>query len=216
MTLCSSSPSASLGIRISSRRCGLSLLVGSMHFRIPWLPDSSGAGPHTSFTNVKSPSFSPPRETGSQGIEGWENRGLTNSRGCWGNGAEADGRGEEEQVVGSWARPRRSWGFRAGLRRGRRPEGSGTVALMEIVHRRGFRLGGIEHGALVEVVGEGFLGDLLCFPTDGAHGELDLGWSPGGMGEGGRSGLSDMGQDLCDGSGSVRGRSEAETAAGVV
>jgi hypothetical protein len=41
---------------------------------------------------------------------------------------------------------------------------------------------------LVEVVGEGFLGDLVVFPTvgpDGSHGELGLGRSPGGVDEGG-------------------------------
>ena len=38
---------------------------------------------------------------------------------------------------------------------------------------------------LVEVVGEGFLGDLVLFRLAGAYGELGLGWSSGGVGEGG-------------------------------
>ena len=56
-------------------------------------------------------------------------------------------------------------------------------ALIEVVVRDRFRFSGIERGALVEVVGEGFLGDLFCLPTVGPHGELGLGWSPGGMEE---------------------------------
>jgi hypothetical protein len=44
--------------------------------------------------------------------------------------------------------------------------------------------------ALVEViVGEGFLGDLFCIPTGGAHGEFGLRRSPGRMDE--REGLVD-------------------------
>jgi len=35
----------------------------------------------------------------------------------------------------------------------------------DVVIRLGFRLGGIELGRLVEVVGEGFLGGLLWFPA---------------------------------------------------
>ena len=117
---------------------------------------------------------------------------------------EVGGRGQERDVEENlrYVEENLGCGGQGGWYSERTSGGAGEVrppALMDIAHRKGFRLGGIEHGALVEVVGEGFLGDLLCFPTDGAHGELDLGWSPGGMGEGGRSGLSDMGQDLCDG-----------------
>ena len=79
------------------------------------------------------------------------------------------------------------------------PERSGFPALIEVIFRNGLGLGGIERGALVEVVGEGFLDGLVVFPTVGSHGELGLRRSPGGMKERGRSGLSDMGQDLCDG-----------------
>ena len=52
---------------------------------------------------------------------------------------------------------------------------------------------------MIEVVGEGFPGGLDCLPTAGPHGELGLGRSSGGMDEGGRSGLTDVGQDLGDG-----------------
>ena len=79
------------------------------------------------------------------------------------------------------------------------PERSGVRALIEIVVRNGFPLSWIERGRLVEVVGEGFLGGLLCFPTDDPHAEIGLRRSPGGMGEWGQGGLADMGQDLCDG-----------------
>jgi hypothetical protein len=72
-------------------------------------------------------------------------------------------------------------------------------ALIEVIVRHGFRLGGIELGRLVEVVGEGSLGGLFCFCTGAPHGELGLGWPPGGMDQWGRSGLTDVGQDLCDG-----------------
>jgi len=40
------------------------------------------------------------------------------------------------------------------------PRRSGLPALIEVVFRNGLGLGGIERGVLVEVVGEGFLGDL--------------------------------------------------------
>ena len=76
------------------------------------------------------------------------------------------------------------------------PQGSGIPALAEVVLGNGLGLGGIELGALVEVVGERLLGDLLCFPTVGPHVELGLGWSPGWMKERGRSGLPDVGEDV--------------------
>ena len=82
--------------------------------------------------------------------------------------------------------------------------------MIEVVYRHGFRLGGIEVGGLVEVVGEGFLGGLVLFRLTGVHGELGLGWPPGGVEERGRSGLSDMGQDLCDGVGVGEERDERE------
>ena len=50
--------------------------------------------------------------------------------------------------------------------------------------RNGFRLGGIELGAVVEVVGEGFLGGLVLFCPAGPHVELGLGWPPGRVDEG--------------------------------
>ncbi len=81
-------------------------------------------------------------------------------------------------------------------------ERSGLPALIEVVFWNRLGLGGIELGALVEVVGEGFPGDLVCLPTAGpqeAHFELGLGWSPGGVEERGRSGLPDVGENLCDG-----------------
>ena len=58
-----------------------------------------------------------------------------------------------------------------------------------VVDRR--RFSGIERGTLVEVVGEGFLGDLFCLPTAGPHGELGLGWTPGRVGERGGGGLAE-------------------------
>ena len=79
------------------------------------------------------------------------------------------------------------------------PQGSGVPALVEVVFGNGLGLSGIELRALVEVVGEGFLGGLFCFPTGARHVELGLGWPPGWMKERGRRGLPDMGQDLCDG-----------------
>ncbi len=68
-------------------------------------------------------------------------------------------------------------------------ERSGAPALIEVagtarsVVGNGFRLSGIERGRLVEVVGEGFLGDLVLFRLAGAYGELGLGWSTGRMEE---------------------------------
>ena len=58
---------------------------------------------------------------------------------------------------------------------------SGAPALIEVVFRNGLRLGGIEFGGWVEVVGEGFLGGLFSFPTAEIHVELSLGWPPDGM-----------------------------------
>jgi hypothetical protein len=72
-------------------------------------------------------------------------------------------------------------------------------ALIEVLFRHWLGLSGIEPGALIEVVGEGFLGDLLSFPTRVPDTELGLGRSSGGMDEGGRSGLAYVGQDLGDG-----------------
>jgi hypothetical protein len=44
------------------------------------------------------------------------------------------------------------------------PERSGVPALVEVVFRNRLGLGGIELGALVEVVGEGFLDGLVVVP----------------------------------------------------
>ena len=66
------------------------------------------------------------------------------------------------------------------------PQGSGTAALIEVVLRNGFGLGGIEAGGLVEVVREGFLGGLFCLLTVGPHGphvELSLRGASSGMEE---------------------------------
>ena len=79
------------------------------------------------------------------------------------------------------------------------PRRSGSVALVEVVFGNGLGLSGIELGSLIEVVGEGFLGGLVVVPPvgpDESHGELGLGWAPGGMEERGRGGLADVGQDL--------------------
>ena len=64
------------------------------------------------------------------------------------------------------------------------PEGSGAPGLIEIVFGKGIGLGGIELGALVEVVGEAFLGDLVVFRLPGADAELGLRRPPWGMEEG--------------------------------
>ena len=66
------------------------------------------------------------------------------------------------------------------------PEELPFRVLVEVVCGSGLGLGGIEFGRLVEVVGEGFVGDLVVVPTDGPHVELGLGWSPGGMDQRGR------------------------------
>jgi len=124
----------------------------------------------------------------------------------------AEGRGQEryeEEILGcggqgGWIPKRTSGGGVRG------PRGSGTAALVEVVLRNRFGLGGIELRALVEVVREGFLGGLFCFPTGGPHVKLNLGWAPGGMGERGGGGLADMGKDLCDGLGIGEERDERE------
>jgi hypothetical protein len=76
-----------------------------------------------------------------------------------------------------------------------------SPALIKIIVQDRFRLSGIEAGSLVEVVRDGFLGGLVVCPTVGPDGELGLRGSPGGMKKRGRSGFTDMGQDLCDGLG---------------
>ncbi len=76
------------------------------------------------------------------------------------------------------------------------PEGSSLPALIEVVLRNGLGVCGIEPGGLIEVVGEGFVGDLVVFPTVRPHVEFGLGWSPGGVDQRGGGGLADMGQDL--------------------
>ena len=91
------------------------------------------------------------------------------------------------------------WNFGRACGEAGGPERSGAPALIEVLFRNGLGLSGIEPGALIEVVGEGFLGDLLSFPTRVPDMELGLGRSSGGMDEGGRSGLADVGQDQGDG-----------------
>jgi hypothetical protein len=130
----------------------------------------------------------------------------------------ADGRGQEryeEETVGcgrqaGWCSGRTSGGADG-------PQGSGIAALIEVVVRDRFRFSGIELGALVEVVGEGFLGDLFCLPTDlfclptaGPHGELGLGWAPSGVDQRGGGGLAHVGEDLGDGLGLGEERDEGE------
>lgn len=56
---------------------------------------------------------------------------------------------------------------------------------MEVVFRNGLGLGGIEIGGSDEVVGEGCLGHLFCFPTGGPYAELCLRRPSWGMEEGG-------------------------------
>jgi hypothetical protein len=51
------------------------------------------------------------------------------------------------------------------------PERSGLPALIEVVFWNGFGLCGIELRALVEVVGEESLGELVVFPTVGGVGK---------------------------------------------
>jgi hypothetical protein len=124
----------------------------------------------------------------------------TGSRGHCGNVGEAGGRGQERWV----GRNPGCGGCRPGVS-GRasggvgQPERSGAPARIEIILRHGLRLGGIKLGRLVEVVGEGLLGGLLCFPTDASQVELGLGRPPGGVDQRGRSGLTDVGRDLCNG-----------------
>ena len=111
--------------------------------------------------------------------------GGTDGRGQEGYEEENPGCGGQ----GGWCSGRTSGGAGG-------PQGSGTATLIEVVFRNGLGLGGIERGALVEVVGEGFLGGLAWFGRAGPHAELGLGWSSGGMKGRGRSGLTDMGEDL--------------------
>jgi len=128
---------------------------------------------------------------------------------------ETDGRGQERQVgwVFGWGGGGlRVFGRTSGGGAGE-PQGSGIAALIEVVFRNRLGLGGIELRALVEVVGKGFPGGLVVFPTvgpDGSHGELSLGWASGGMDERGRSGLANVGEDLCDGLGLGEERDEGE------
>ena len=96
----------------------------------------------------------------------------------------AGGTGEKRQVGGSVGRGRgvfgdsgRACGGAEGLKRFRAP------ALIEVVFWKGLGLGGIELGRLVEVVGEGFLGDLFCFRAHRPDIEFGLGRPPGGMEE---------------------------------
>jgi hypothetical protein len=63
---------------------------------------------------------------------------------------------------------------------------------------------------LIEVVGEGILGDLFCLPTVGSHVELGLRRPPGRLEERGRSGLADVGETVCDGLGIRKERNERE------
>jgi hypothetical protein len=122
--------------------------------------------------------------------------------------------------VGIWVRQRRSRDFRASLRRGRGGDPRlFSPALIEVVVRDRLRFSGIERGALVEVVGKGFPGGLVVFPTvgpygthgsHGSHGELGLGWAPSGMDEWGRSGLANVDEDLGDGLGVRKERDKGE------
>ena len=58
-----------------------------------------------------------------------------------------------------------------------------ALALVEVIVGNGLGFGGIEGGRLIEVVGEGILGDLLCISTGWVHGEFGLRRSPGRMDE---------------------------------
>ncbi len=90
------------------------------------------------------------------------------------------------------------------------PERLHPPGLVEVVFRHGLRVGGIELGGLVEVVGERFPGDLLCFLTAEAHGEFGLRRSSGRMEEWGRGGLTDVDEDAADGLGLGEERDEGE------
>jgi len=83
-----------------------------------------------------------------------------------------EGFGCERGVLGVGGRT--SGGARVGKR-------LSAPGLVEMVFRNGLRVGGIEVGTLVEVVGGGFLGGLFLFPTAEIHSEVGLGWPPGGM-----------------------------------
>ncbi len=92
-------------------------------------------------------------------------------------------------------------GFRTHLRWDRGTRRSIPAALIEVVLRNWFGLGGIETGRLIEVVREGFKDGLFWFSTWEPHSELGLGWPPGGMDERGRGGFADMGEDSGNGLG---------------
>lgn len=87
------------------------------------------------------------------------------------------------------------------------PVRSGVPTLIEVAGTAGSVVGmssgsvGSNSGGLVEVVGEGFLGEVVYLPTAGPHGELSLGWSPGGADQGRGGGLADVGEDSGDGLG---------------
>ncbi len=58
-----------------------------------------------------------------------------------------------------------------------------SSGLIEVVFGDGLRLGGVELGGLIEVVGEGILGGVFLCRRPGPHVELGLGWSTGRMEE---------------------------------
>jgi len=123
---------------------------------------------------------------------------------------EVEERGKERCVEGN-----RAGGGQGGWLLERTSGGAGGAersdvpALIEVagtarsVVGNGLGLGGIELGALIEVVGEGVLGDVVSHPTAGPHSELSLVRCPGRMEEGGRCALPDVGEDLRDGLGVV-------------
>ena len=118
---------------------------------------------------------------------------------------DAGRRGQVRQVVWGLGRAGgKRWNFGRACGEAGGPERSGAPALIEVLFRNGLGLSGIEPGALIEVVGEGFLGDLVCLRDvgpHGPHGELGLGRSPGGVEERGGGGLTDVGEDSGNGLG---------------
>ena len=88
--------------------------------------------------------------------------------------------------------------------------GPGLVEV--VVLGDGFGLGGVELGGLVDEVGD--RGRVHLFtPLLGmelVEVEFSLGRSPGGMNQGRRGGLTDVGEDLCDGHGIGEKRDECE------